>query len=53
MRIKDAAALLGVHRGTIWRLVKAGRLGTVELLGSMRVRRVDIEALARGKAVAK
>ncbi len=36
MRVKDAAALLGVHRATIWRLVKAGRLETVELLGSRR-----------------
>ena len=48
MRIKDAAALLGVHRATIWRLVKAGRLETVELLGSLRVRREDVEALACG-----
>jgi len=49
MRIKDAAALLGVHRGTIWRLVKAGRLETVELLGSMRVRRSDVECLVSTK----
>ncbi len=48
MRIKDAAAFLGVHRTTMWRLVKAGRLGTVELLGSLRVRRADVEALALG-----
>jgi excisionase family DNA binding protein len=48
MMIKDAAALLGVHRGTIWRLVKAGRLEPVELLGSVRVRRADVEALACG-----
>ena len=48
MRVKDAAELLGVHRGTIWRLVKAGRLETVELLGSMRVRRADVMALAQG-----
>jgi excisionase family DNA binding protein len=46
MMIKDAAALLGVHRATIWRLIKAGRLTTVELLGSQRVRRADVEALA-------
>lgn len=49
MRVKDAAALLGVHRGTIWRLVKAGRLETVKLLGSLRVRRSDLEALVAGK----
>lgn len=58
LRVKDAAVLLGVHRATIWRLVKAGRLGTVELFGSLRVRRADIEALAcghqaEGKAVGK
>ena len=46
MMIKDAAALLGVHRATIWRLLKAGRLQPVELLGSVRVRRADVEALA-------
>ena len=49
LRVKDAAALLGVHRGTIWRLVKAGRLETVELLGSLRVRRSDVESLVAGE----
>jgi excisionase family DNA binding protein len=49
LRVKDAAILLGVHRTTMWRLVKAGRLQTVELLGSLRVRRADLEALAAGK----
>src|SRR5262245_8812729 len=52
MMIKDAAALLGVHRATIWRLVKAGRLEPVELLGSVRVRRADVEDLAVGHRVA-
>lgn len=49
MMIKDAAALLGVHRATIWRLVRAGRLEGVELLGSVRIRRADVEAIANGK----
>lgn len=49
LRVKDAAALLGVHRATIWRLVKAGRLETVELLGSLRIRRADVEGLAAGQ----
>ncbi len=53
LRVKDAAALLGVHRATIWRLVKAGRLQTVELLGSLRVRRADVEGIAAGKAGAR
>ena len=48
MKIKDAANLLGVHRVTIWRLVKASRLETVNLLGSVRVRRADVEALVAG-----
>ena len=53
MMIKDAASLLGVHRATIWRLVKAGRLEAVELLGSVRVRRADVVGIAAGKAVAQ
>jgi excisionase family DNA binding protein len=48
MMIKDAAELLGVHRTTVWRLMRAGRLEEVELLGSVRVRRTDVEALAAG-----
>jgi excisionase family DNA binding protein len=52
MMVKDAADLLGVHRTTIWRLVKAGRLKTVELLGSLRVRRADVIALASGEEAA-
>jgi excisionase family DNA binding protein len=52
LQVKDAAALLGVHRATIWRLVKAGRLDTVELLGSQRIRRADVEALAGGHQAA-
>jgi excisionase family DNA binding protein len=52
LRVKDAALLLGVHRTTMWRLVKAGRLETVELLGSLRVRRADVEGLAGGNRAA-
>ena len=51
MMIKDAAELLGVHRATIWRLVKAGRLEPVELLGSLRVRRAEVEGIASGRLV--
>ena len=49
LMVKDAAALLGVHRATIWRLMKAGRLEPVALLGSFRVRRADVEAIAAGE----
>lgn len=45
-----AAKLLGVSRATLWRMIKAGRLGKVEVLpGSFRVRRADIESIAAGK----
>ena len=49
MMIKDAAELLGVHRATIWRLLKAGRLEPVDLLGGVRVRRADVLAIVAGK----
>ena len=45
-----ASKLLGVSRATLWRMIKAGRLGKVEVLpGSFRVRRADIESIAAGK----
>lgn len=44
------AKLLGISRATLWRMIKAGRLGKVEVLpGSFRVRRADLEAIAAGK----
>ncbi len=44
-----AAAMLGVSRATLWRLLRDGRLAKVELFpGSYRVRREDLEALAAG-----
>src|ERR1019366_8775274 len=48
------AQFLGVSRGTLWRMIRDGRLGKVEVLpGSYRVRRADLEAVAAGqKAVA-
>ena len=49
-----ASKFLGVSRATLWRMIKAGRLGKVEVLpGSFRVRRADLETLAAGKAVAQ
>lgn len=49
-----AAERLGVSRATLWRMIKAGRLGRVEVLpGSFRVRTADLEAFAAGKAVAQ
>ena len=44
-----AAALLGISRATLWRMVKAGRLSKVEILpGSFRLRRADVEAIVAG-----
>jgi excisionase family DNA binding protein len=44
-----AAALLGVSRATLWRMLNAGRLSRVEVLpGSYRVRRAELEAFAKG-----
>jgi excisionase family DNA binding protein len=46
-----AAKLLGVSRGTLYRMLQAGRLSRVEILpGSFRVRREDVEAIAGGPA---
>ena len=51
--MREAAALLGVHRTVLWRMTKAGRLARVEILpGSYRVRREDVEAIAFGKEAA-
>ena len=49
LRVGEAAQLLGVHRATIRRLMLAGRLKRVDLLGSVRVRREDVEAIVFGK----
>jgi excisionase family DNA binding protein len=48
LRVCDAARYLGVHRATIHRLSKAGRLTLVPLLGAMRIRREELEAIAEG-----
>jgi len=40
----DAAAALGVSRGTLWRMIHAGTLKRVELFrGTFRIRRSEIE----------
>jgi excisionase family DNA binding protein len=44
-----AAALLGVSRPTLWRMLNARRLNRIEVLpGTYRVRRSEIEALVNG-----
>lgn len=49
LRVCDAAKLLGVHRATIRRLMLAGRLTPVKLLGAVRVRRDELEAIGEGQ----
>lgn len=42
-----SAKLLGVSRGTLWRMIRAGRLKKVEILpGSFRIRQRDLERFA-------
>jgi excisionase family DNA binding protein len=50
MSIAAAARLLGVERGTVRRAIASGTLNVVLLhpKASPRVRRDDVEALARG-----
>lgn len=44
-----AAKYLGIGRSSLWRLVQAGRVPTVELMpGMIRVRRADLDQLAAG-----
>lgn len=43
----EAARILGVSRGTLWRMIKSGTLPRVEILpGSFRIRRIDLEKFA-------
>ena len=42
-----AAALAGVSRSTLWRMIRLKKLDPVEIMpGTYRVRRVDIERIA-------
>jgi excisionase family DNA binding protein len=45
----EAAAILGVHRATVNRLIKSGTLPTIRLAAGMRprIRRDDLLELAR------
>lgn len=46
----EGARFLGVSRATLWRMIRDGRLGRIEVLpGSFRVRRADLEAFAAGR----
>ena len=44
-----SAKLLGISRATLWRMIKIGFLQKIEVLpGSFRLRRLDLEAIAKG-----
>ena len=50
MKMGDAAALMGVSRATLWRMLNTGRLTRVEILpATYRVRREEVEAIVFGK----
>ena len=50
MGMGAAAGFLGVSRGTLWRMIRAGKLEKVEVLsGSFRMRREDLEAFVARK----
>ena len=52
--MSPAAKYLGVSRATLWRMIKIGRIGRVEVLpNSFRVRRAELEALASGEGGGK
>jgi excisionase family DNA binding protein len=54
MNMGPAAKFLGVSRTTLWRMIQAGKLAKVEVLpGSFRVRRAELEGLARGDVLAQ
>ena len=46
--VSQAARVLGVSRTTLWRMCQSGHLSKVPVMsGTYRVRRADIEAIAR------
>jgi excisionase family DNA binding protein len=52
LKMGAAAALLGVSRPTLWRMLQARRLARVEILPkTYRVRREEVEGIAFGKPV--
>ena len=46
--IKEAAALLGIHPNTAYRLANDGGLPASKVGGSWRLSRADVEAIAGG-----
>ena len=50
LSIPEAARTCGLSRATIYRLIAAGRLSTVKVLGRRLVRPEAIEALLNGGA---
>jgi excisionase family DNA binding protein len=49
LTMRRGAEFLGVSRATLWRLIHAGRIPTMELTpGTRRLRRADLEAFVDG-----
>ena len=54
MSMGEAAKFLNVSRGTLWRIVKEGRLEKVEIYhNAFRLRRKDLLDLVNGKAASR
>jgi excisionase family DNA binding protein len=54
LTLQQAADLMGVHRITVWRLVRAGKLRTYRSQANRRVKlvkRADVEALMRPRLI--
>jgi len=50
-RIGQAAEVLGLSRCTVWRCVKEGRIGTVEIRrGAMRIPEAELQRFVAGRA---
>ena len=52
--VSQAARVLGVSRTTLWRMCQSGYLSKVPVMtGTYRIRRTDIEAIARDGVLAE
>ena len=48
LSIPEASSQLNIHRGTLYRLIKAGELPIVKIAGRTLIRPSDLDALIAG-----
>lgn len=53
MKVSEVAAALRVSKMTVYRLVKAGHLETIQVLRTLRIRRTSYDAFLAGGGVAE